>query len=126
VTKAAVETAMARGPDIVPPMVEEGTAGAESATARSPDAVPPVVEKERGAAEGSGLSAKMRERQTKAARDQARPSDPEAPAEGTPSTEAVVQGGKTHESRRPPLSTLSFTKLHTALGEVHVVIISCL
>jgi hypothetical protein len=106
---------MARGQDVAPPVVEEETAGAESATARSPDAVPPVVEKERGAAEGSGLSAKMRERRTKAARDQARPSDPEASAEETPSTEAVVQGGGMHESHRPPLSTLSFTELHSAM-----------
>jgi hypothetical protein len=107
-------------------MVEEETAGSESATAQSLDAVPPVVEKERGTAEGSGLSAKMRERRTKATRDHARPSDPEAPAEETPSTEAVVQGGGTHESRHPPLSTLSFTELHTALGEVHLVSISWL
>ncbi|KAK1606524.1 hypothetical protein QYE76_030197 [Lolium multiflorum] len=120
VTKAGVESTMARGPDIVPPMVEEETAGTESATARSPDAISPVVEKEQGAAEGSGLSAKMRERRTKAARDQARRSVPEAPAEETQSTEAVVQGSGTHESRRPPLSTLSFTELHAALGEVHV------
>jgi hypothetical protein len=115
VTKAAVETAKTRDPDVVPPMVEEETAGAESATAQSLDAVPPVVEKERGTAEGSGLSAKMRERRTKAARDQARPSDPEASAEETPSTEAVVQGGGMHESHRPPLSTLSFTELHSAM-----------
>ncbi|KAK1611925.1 hypothetical protein QYE76_035598 [Lolium multiflorum] len=120
VTKAAVETAKTRGPDVIPPMVEEETACAESATAQSLDAVPPVVEKERGTAEGSGLSAKMRERRTKATRDHARPSDPEAPAEETPSTEAVVQGGGTHESCHPPLSTLSFTELHTALGEVHL------
>jgi hypothetical protein len=108
VTKAAAETAMARGQDVAPPVVEEETAGAESATARSPDAVPPAVEKEWGAAEGGGLSAKMRERQTKATRDQTRPSDPEATAEETPSTEAVVQGaGRTsHVGRRCRLCPL--------------------
>jgi hypothetical protein len=125
VTKVAAEMATDWGTDVAPPVVDEKMAGAESATARSPDAIPPVVEKERGAAEGSGLLAKMRERRTKAARDQARPSNPEAPAEETPSTLAVVQGGWTHESRRPPLSTLSFTELHTTLGEVHVVSFSC-
>jgi hypothetical protein len=41
------------------------------------------------------------------------------------STEAVVHGDKVHESRRPPLSTLSFTELHTALSDVHVVSITC-
>nr|XP_051229241.1 uncharacterized protein LOC127347052 [Lolium perenne] len=87
--------------------------------ARGPDAIPPMP-KEQGAAEGSGPSVKMRERRTKAVRDSARPSDPDAPAEETPSTEAVVQGDETHESRRPPLSTLSFTELHAALSEVHV------
>jgi hypothetical protein len=68
----------------------------------------------------------MKERRTKAARDPARPSDPVAPAEETPSIEAVVRGDETHESRRPPLSTLSFTERHAALSEVHVVSISWL
>ncbi|KAK1551518.1 hypothetical protein QYE76_000011 [Lolium multiflorum] len=61
----------------------------------------------------------MKERRTKAARDPARPSDPAAPAGGA-STEAVMREDETHESRRPPLSTLSFTELHTSLSEVHV------
>jgi hypothetical protein len=101
-------------------------AGAEPTAARDPDVVPPVVEKEQGAAAGSGPSATMKERRTKAARDPTRSSDPVAPPEETPSTEAVVRGDETHESQRPPLSTLSFTELHAALSEVHVVSISCL
>jgi hypothetical protein len=36
-----------------------------------------------------------------------------------------MQGGGTHESREPPPSTLSFTELHAALGEVHVVSFVC-
>jgi hypothetical protein len=48
-------------------------------------------------------------------------SDPEAQAKEAPSTEAVLQEGEAPESRRPPPSTLSFTELHTALSEVHVV-----
>jgi hypothetical protein len=102
-------------------MVEEEAAGTESATARGTDVVPPVLEKEQGAAEGDGSSAKMKERRTKAARNPARPSDPEALAGEAPSTKAVVQGGGTHEARRPPLTNLSFTELHAALSEVHVV-----
>jgi hypothetical protein len=112
---------VARGPDVTPLVAEEEKAGTESAAARSSGGAPPGTGKEQGTAEGSGLSAKMRERRTKAAKDHAHPISPEAPAEETPSTEAMVQGGGTHESRRPPLSTLSFTELHTALGEVHVV-----
>jgi hypothetical protein len=118
-TNEAAETVMARGPDAVPPVAEEETVGTESTEARGADAAPPVVE--RGTAEGSGLSATMKERRTKAARDQARPSDPEAQAKEAPSTEAVLQEGEAPESRRPPPSTLSFTELHTALSEVHVV-----
>jgi hypothetical protein len=118
-TNAAAETVMARGPDAVPPVAEEETAGTGSTEARGADAALPVVV--RGTAEGSGLSATMKERRTKAARDQARPSDPEAQAKEALSTEAVLQEGEAPESCRPPLSTLSFTELHTALSEVHVV-----
>nr|XP_051220896.1 uncharacterized protein LOC127339032 [Lolium perenne] len=120
VAKAGVESTAARGPDVAPPVAEEEMAGAESAAARSPDDAPPGAGKVQGAVEGSGLSAKMKEHRTKAARDHAHPISPEAPAEETPSTEVMVQGGGTHESRRPPLSSLSFTELHTVLGEVHV------
>jgi hypothetical protein len=100
--------------------------GTELAIARGPDIVPPVVEKEQSATEGSGSSAKTKERRTKAARDPARSSEPGAPMEETPSTEAVVRGDETHESRRPPLSTLSFTELHAVLSDVHVVSIAWL
>jgi hypothetical protein len=86
---------------------------------------PAVVEKGQTTTEGSGSPPKMKERRTKAARDLARPSEPCAPMEETPSTEAVVRGDEVHESRRPPLSTLSFTELHTALNDVHVVSITC-
>jgi hypothetical protein len=118
-TNAAVETVTARGPDAVPPVVEDETAGTGLTEARGAGVVPPVVEE--GTAEGSGLSAKMKERRTKAARDQAPPNNPEARAGEAPSTEAVLQAGDAPESRRPPPSTLSFTELHTALSEVHVV-----
>nr|XP_051216173.1 uncharacterized protein LOC127333772 [Lolium perenne] len=92
VAKAGAESATARGPNVVPSVVEEETVCTESATAQGTDVMPPVVEKEQGAVEGDGSSAKMRERQTKAARDPAHPSDPEAPAGEAPSTQAVVQG----------------------------------
>jgi hypothetical protein len=118
-TNAAAEIVTARGPDAIPPVVEDETACTGSTEARGADVVPPVVEE--GTAEGSGLSETMKERRTKAARDQARPSHPEARAEEAPSTEAVLQAGEAAESRRPPLSTLSFTELHAALSEVHVV-----
>ena len=58
------------------------------------------------------------------ARDPARPSEPVASTEETPSIEAVVREDEVHESRRPPLSTLSFTELHTALNDIHVVSIA--
>jgi hypothetical protein len=106
--------------------VEAKGAETEPAMAQGLDVVPPVVEKERGAAGGSGSPAKMKERRTKAAREPARPSEPDAPAKEALSTEAVVRGDEVHEPRRPPLSTLSFTELHVALSEVHVVSVAWL
>jgi hypothetical protein len=61
----------------------------------------------------------------KAARDPARHDEPIAPTEEAPSIEVVVSGDAVHESRRPPLSTLSFTELHAALNDVHVVSVVC-
>ncbi|KAK1649139.1 hypothetical protein QYE76_066944 [Lolium multiflorum] len=99
---------------------EEVTVDVASDEARDPIVVPSSTEEEPSAAARGGSPAPMKERRTKAARDPARPSDPAAPTGRAPSTEAVMQGGGTHESREPPPSTLSFTKLHAALGEVHV------
>ncbi|KAK1607968.1 hypothetical protein QYE76_031641 [Lolium multiflorum] len=99
---------------------ERVTADVTPDEAQDPIVVPSSTEEEPSAAAGSGSPAPMKERRTKAARDPARPSDPAAPTGGAPSTEAVMQEGGTHESRGPPLSTLSFTELHAALGEVHV------
>ncbi|KAK1664676.1 hypothetical protein QYE76_052835 [Lolium multiflorum] len=96
------------------------TVDVASDEARDPIVVPSSTEEEPSAAARGGSPTPMKERRTKAARDPARPSDPAAPTGGAPSTEAVMQGGGTHESREPPPSTLSFTELHAALGEVHV------
>lgn len=104
---------------------ERVTADVTPDEAQDPIVVPSSTEEEPSAAAGSGSPAPMKERRTKAARDPARPSDPAAPTGGAPSTEAVMQEGGTHESRGPPLSTLSFTELHAALGEVHVVSFVC-
>ncbi|KAK1618976.1 hypothetical protein QYE76_024493 [Lolium multiflorum] len=87
---------------------------------QDPIVVPSSTEEEPSAVARGGSPTPMKERRTKAARDPARPSDSAAPTGRAPSTEAVMQGGGTHESREPPPSTLSFTELHAALGEVHV------
>jgi hypothetical protein len=100
---------------------ERATANATPDAVQDPIVVPSSTEGEPSAAAGSDSPAPIKERRTKAARDPARPSDPAAPTGGALSTEAEMQGGGTHESRGPPLSTLSFTELHTALSEVHVV-----
>jgi hypothetical protein len=87
---------------------------------------PPEVEKESVATEeGGSPAAPLKEWRTKAARDPARHDEPDAPEGGAPSTEAVVHGDEVHESRQPPLSTLSFTELHAGLNDVHVVSIVC-
>ncbi|KAK1685203.1 hypothetical protein QYE76_046051 [Lolium multiflorum] len=87
---------------------------------QDPIVVPSSTEEEPSAVARGGSPTPMKERRTKAARDPARPSNSAAPTGRAPSTEAVMQGGGTHESREPPPSTLSFTELHAALGEVHV------
>ncbi|KAK1691770.1 hypothetical protein QYE76_008467 [Lolium multiflorum] len=102
----------AMGPSAAPPMVEEESAGVESTEGQR---APEVEETEEG-----GLSVPMKERRSKAARDRVHPSDPETGTDGAPSTDAVMQAGEAAESRRPPPSTLTFTELHTALGEAHV------
>jgi hypothetical protein len=104
---------------------EGATADVTSDEARDPIVVPSSTEEEPSTAAGSGSPAPVKERRTKAARDPARPSDSAAPTGGAPSTEAAMQEGETHESRGPPLSTLSFTELHTTLSEVHVVSFVC-
>ncbi|KAK1683835.1 hypothetical protein QYE76_044683 [Lolium multiflorum] len=87
---------------------------------QDPIVVPSSTEEEPSTVARGDSPTPMKERRTKAARDPARPSDSAAPTGRAPSTEAVMQGGGTHESREPPPSTLSFTELHAALGEVHV------
>ncbi|KAK1645378.1 hypothetical protein QYE76_063183 [Lolium multiflorum] len=104
----------AMGPDVVPPVVEEGSADVGSTEGqKAPEAEESIV--------GEGdLSEPLKERRSKAARDRAPPSDADTRAGEVPSTEAVMQAGEAAESRHPPPSTLTFTELHTALGEAHV------
>nr|XP_051215650.1 flagellar radial spoke protein 2-like [Lolium perenne] len=78
------------GPGAAPPVVEEESADVGSTEAQGADVVAPEVEED--TAEEGGLSAPMKERRSKATRDRV----------------------------RPPPSALTFTELHTALGEVHV------
>ncbi|KAK1692934.1 hypothetical protein QYE76_009631 [Lolium multiflorum] len=105
---------VAMGPDVVPPVVEEGSADVGSTEGqKAPEAEESIV------GEG-GLSEPLKERRSKAARDRAPPSDADARAGEVPSTEAVMQAGEAAESRHPPPSTSTFTELHTALGEAHV------
>ncbi|KAK1615477.1 hypothetical protein QYE76_020994 [Lolium multiflorum] len=94
-----------------------GPTGGDEASA----IVPPVVEKEPVVTEEGGTTAApLKEQRSKAARDPALHDEPVAPKGGVPSTDAVVHGDEVHESREPPLSTLSFTELHATLNDVHV------
>ncbi|KAK1644234.1 hypothetical protein QYE76_062039 [Lolium multiflorum] len=105
---------VAMQPDVVPPVVEEGSADVGSTEGqKAPEAEESIV------GEG-GLSEPLKERRSKAARDRAPPSDADARAGEVPSTEAVMQEGEAAESRHPPPSASTFTELHTALGEAHV------
>nr|XP_051190196.1 uncharacterized protein LOC127303511 [Lolium perenne] len=104
----------AMGPDAVPPVVEEGSAGVGSTEGQK------APEVEENIVEEGGLSEPLKERRSKAARDRAPPSDADTRAGEVPSIEAVMQAGEAAESRHPPPSTLTFTELHTALGEAHV------
>nr|XP_051229032.1 uncharacterized protein LOC127346812 [Lolium perenne] len=70
--------------------------------------------------EEGGLSEPLKERRSKAARDRAPPSDTDTRTGEVPSTEAVMRADGATESRHPPPSSLTFTELHTALGEAHV------
>ncbi|XP_071674313.1 uncharacterized protein [Lolium perenne] len=70
--------------------------------------------------EEGGLSEPLKERRSKAARDRAPPSDTDTRTGEVPSTEAVMRVDGATESRHPPPSSLTFTELHTALGEAHV------
>ncbi|KAK1648904.1 hypothetical protein QYE76_066709 [Lolium multiflorum] len=104
----------ATGPDIVPPVVEEeSTVVGSTEGQKAPEVEENIVE------EGC-LSGPLKERRSKAARDRAPPSGADARAGEAPSTEAVMQAEGATESRHPPPSSLTFTELHTALGEVHV------
>jgi hypothetical protein len=96
-------------------VVEEESVGVGSTEGQK------APEVEDDTAEEGGLSVSMKERRSKAARDRVHPSDPKTRTDGAPSTDAVMQAGEAAESRRPPPSTLTFTELHTALGEAHVV-----
>ncbi|KAK1653000.1 hypothetical protein QYE76_070805 [Lolium multiflorum] len=104
----------AMGPDAVPPVVEEESAGVGSTEGQK------APEVEENIVEEGGLSEPLKERRSKAARDRAPPSDADTRTGEVPSTEAVMQAGEAAESRHPPPSTLTFTELHTALGEAHV------
>jgi hypothetical protein len=57
----------------------------------------------------------------KAARDPARPIEPDVPVEEASSMAAVVCGQGPPGPRQLPLVALSFAELHTALGNVHTV-----
>jgi hypothetical protein len=105
-------------------------ADAESVVGRGPESerpvAPPELEKEPGTTdEGGSPTARLKERRTKAARDPARHDEPVAPTEEAPSTESVVHGDEVRDSRRPPLLTSSFTELHAALNDFHVVSVVC-
>ncbi|KAK1685935.1 hypothetical protein QYE76_046783 [Lolium multiflorum] len=104
----------AKGPSDAPLVIDEESAGVGSTEGQR------APEVEDDTAEEGGLSVPMKERRSKAARDRVHPSDPETRTDGAPSTDAVMQAGEAAESRRPPPSTLTFTELHTALGEAHV------
>jgi hypothetical protein len=108
----------ATGPDVVPPVVEEGSTDVGSTEGQK------APEVEENIVEEGGLSEPLKERRSKAARDRAPPSDADTRAGEVPSTEAVMQAEEATESRHPPPSTLTFTELHTALGEAHVVSVS--
>nr|XP_051229894.1 uncharacterized protein LOC127347779 [Lolium perenne] len=104
----------ATGPDVVPPVVEEESTDVGSTEGQK------APEVEENIVEEGGLSEPLKERRSKAARDRAPPSDADTRVGEVPSTEAVMQAEEATESRHPPPSTLTFTELHTALGEAHV------
>nr|XP_051222246.1 uncharacterized protein LOC127340545 [Lolium perenne] len=104
----------ATGPNVVPPVVKEGSTDVGSTEGQK------APEVEENIVEEGGLSEPLKERRSKAARDRAPPSDADTRAGEVPSTEAVMQAEEATESRHPPPSTLTFTELHTALGEAHV------
>ncbi|XP_071680096.1 uncharacterized protein [Lolium perenne] len=83
-----------------------------------PRAKAPEVEED--IVEEGGLSEPLKECRSKAARDRAPPSDADTRTGEVPSTEAVMRADGATESRHPPPSSLTFTELHTALGEAHV------
>lgn len=108
----------ATGPDVVPPVVEEESTDVGSTEGQK------APEVEENVVEEGGLSEPLKERRSKAARDQAPPSDADTRAGEVPSTEAVMRADGATESRHPPPSSLTFTELHIALGEAHVVSVS--
>ncbi|KAK1642073.1 hypothetical protein QYE76_059878 [Lolium multiflorum] len=104
----------ATGPDAAPPVVEEESADVGSTEGqKAPEVEEDIVEED-------GLSGPLKERRSKAARDRAPPSDADTRTGEVPSTEAVMRADGATESRHPPPSSLTFTELHTALGEAHV------
>jgi hypothetical protein len=105
----------ATGPDAAPPVVEGESADVGSTEGqKAPEVEEDIVEE-------GGLSGPLKERRSKAARDRAPPSDADTRTGEVPSTEAVMRADGATESRHPPPSSLTFTELHTALGEAHVV-----
>lgn len=104
----------ATGPDVVPPVVEEESTDVGSTEGQK------APEVEENIVEEGGLSEPLKERRSKATRDRAPPSDADTRAGEVPSTEAVMQAEGATESRHPPPSSLTFTELHTALGEAQV------
>ncbi|KAK1660680.1 hypothetical protein QYE76_048839 [Lolium multiflorum] len=104
----------ATGPDAAPPVVEGKSADVGSTDGqKAPEVEEDIVEED-------GLSGPLKERRSKAARDRAPPSDADTRTGEIPSTEAVMRADGATESRHPPPSSLTFTELHTALGEAHV------
>ncbi|KAK1618265.1 hypothetical protein QYE76_023782 [Lolium multiflorum] len=104
----------ATGPDAAPPVVEgESTDVGSTEGQKAPEVEEDIVEE-------GGLSGPLKERRSKAARDRAPPSDADTRTGEVPSTEAVMRADGATESRHPPPSSLTFTELHTALGEAHV------
>nr|XP_051202613.1 uncharacterized protein LOC127316246 [Lolium perenne] len=104
----------ATGPDVAPPVVEEESTDIGSTEGqKAPEVEEDIVEE-------GGLSEPLKERRSKAARDRAPPSDTDTRTGEVPSTEAVMRADGATESRHPPPSSLTFTELHTALGEAHV------
>ncbi|XP_071681182.1 uncharacterized protein [Lolium perenne] len=104
----------ATGPDVTPPVVEEESTDVGSTEGqKAPEVEEDIVEE-------GGLSEPLKECRSKAARDRAPPSDADTRTGEVPSTEAVMRADGATESRHPPPSSLTFTELHTALGEAHV------